>query len=98
MPSACLVEGVHVCCSGQPFQQAQSSAVMNMRRAEPLMLSATFSKLVSLAFNEHEQDDKQVLARILCVVCNVFAFPGARHQAPENVELAADSCVLCNRG
>lgn len=56
----------------------------------------TFRQLVSLAFDEHEQDNQQVLAGIFGVVCNVFAFPGAWYKAPENVELAADSRVLCN--
>ncbi len=55
----------------------------------------TFRKLISLTFDQHQQDDQQVLAGILAFICHKLPFPVRGHETPQHIELAASSIIIC---
>lgn len=57
--------------------------------------NSTFRKLISLTFNQHQEDDQQVPAGILAFICHELPFPVCWHKTPQHIELAASSIILC---
>ena len=55
----------------------------------------TFRKLISLTFDQHQQDDQQVPAGILAFICHKLPFPVCWHETPQHIELAASSIIVC---
>ncbi len=55
----------------------------------------TFRKLISLTFDQHQQDDQQVPAGILAFICHELPFPVCGHETPQHIELAASSIIIC---
>ncbi len=57
--------------------------------------NSTFRKLISLTFDQHQQNNQQVPAGILAFICHKLSFPVCGHETPQHIELAASSIILC---
>ncbi len=55
----------------------------------------TFRELISLTFDQHQQDDQQVPAGILAFICHELPFPVCGHETPQHIEFAASSIIIC---